>query len=165
MYPPQGDQPAPQQPYGAPPPDYGQQPTGTPPNYGAPPEYGAQPNYNAPPGYGPPPGYGQAPAYGQPYAYPGMVPGAPQSNGLATASLVLGLLMFLFGIFTGIPAVITGHMALGRIKQNPALAGSRGQAIAGLVLGYISIGLTVIGIVAIIAIVATASVTTVTTTP
>ncbi len=144
--PPPGYQPPPAY---TPPPGY--QP---PPNYTPPPSqpYGAPPNYaspTAPPPYGtpPPPGYappGYAAAYGMPVQQ--------QSSGLAVASLVLGLLSFLFWFFTGIPAVITGHMALNRIKQNPMLGG-KGMAIAGLILGYLSIasllcigGLIVVGL-------------------
>jgi hypothetical protein len=71
-----------------------------------------------------------------------------RSSSLATTSLVLGCLSTLFGALTGIPAVITGHIALGRIKQSAGEVGGRGLAIAGLALGYVgiiwSIGLFVI---------------------
>jgi prepilin-type processing-associated H-X9-DG protein len=43
------------------------------------------------------------------------------------------------GLLAAIPAVITGHMALGRIKRSAGALGGRGLAIAGLVLGYTSI--------------------------
>lgn len=133
-YPPNpGEQP----PYGTPP----SQPYGTPPPQYAPPSqpYGAPPQqYAPPPGYGAPqPAYGQQPMYGMPVA-------APPSNGLATTSLILGICSVFFGILTGIPAVITGHMALGKIKENPMLANSKGQAMAGLIIGYVAIGLTVL---------------------
>jgi len=115
-----------------------------------------------PPGYGQPPAYGQQPGYGQPYGYPGMAPVAPQTNGLAVTSLVLGILSFFTNILTGIPAVITGHMALGRIKQNPAMSG-RGLAITGLVLGYLSIAFFVV-IILLVIIGASIGTTVVTTT-
>jgi len=59
----------------------------------------------------------------------------PPTNGMAIASLICGLA---FGI-GAIPAVILGHLAHGQIKRN----GERGEglAIAGLVLGYLAIGL------------------------
>lgn len=128
------------------------------PQYGTPPSqpYGApqQPQYAPPPGYGAPPqpAYGQQPGYGMPVA-------APASNGLATASLILGICSLIFGLLTAIPAVITGHMALGKIKENPMLAGSKGQAMAGLIIGYIAIGLTVLCVGALIVIGLTAPAT------
>jgi hypothetical protein len=68
----------------------------------------------------------------------------PQS-GLAIASLVLGVLSLLCGgILLGLPAVITGHMALGRVRRSPAQYGGKGLAIAGLALGYASVLLTLI---------------------
>jgi hypothetical protein len=77
------------------------------------------------------------------YAVPyGATPGA--TSGLAIASMVcgiVGILMcfcYLSGL-CGIPAVICGHMALNRIGQSPIPVGGRGMAIAGLVLGYLDI--------------------------
>jgi hypothetical protein len=150
--------PQPDQPYGVPP-SYPQpdQPYGAPPNYPPPANpYGAPPNYPPPANpYGTPPGYavpaqqyGAQPNYAQPYGMPYPV-GVPPNNGLAIASLILGILILVAGPFTGIPAVITGHMALSRTKANPMVPG-RGMAIAGLILGYISIALTVCFIGAII---------------
>jgi Domain of unknown function (DUF4190) len=62
------------------------------------------------------------------------------SNGLATTSLVLGILSIVCcGVFMGIPAVICGHIALNRSQKNAALRDSGGKAIAGLVMGYLGI--------------------------
>lgn len=101
---------------------------------------GATPGPPPPPRPGPP---------GNPWA--GYHPPAPVRNeGMATASLILGIVSFVMcGIATGIPAIITGHMALGRIRAS----GARGRelAIIGLCLGYVSSALTVLGIVAVIA--------------
>lgn len=62
-------------------------------------------------------------------------------NGLAVASLVLGILSiplcFLF--VPALLAVIFGAIAISQIKGNPGQAG-RGQAIAGLILGGVSLG-------------------------
>ncbi len=139
------------------------------PPYGQPPQYPpSQPGYgqpqyppppSAPPAYGQP-AYGQ-PAYGQPaYAAPGMpMPVAQPSNSLAVWSLVTGILsLVLCGAVAGIVAVITGHMALNRAKTLPPELARRGMALAGLIMGYISIAGTVILIVVyIIAIAAAAS--------
>ena len=79
------------------------------------------------------------------------MPGAPPSggrNGLAVASLVLGIISipmcFLF--IPGLLAVVFGIVALSQIGGNPGQAG-RGQAIAGLVLGIISLLFIVLAIV------------------
>lgn len=82
----------------------------------------------------PPPSYVPVqPAYVQPVII------GQQTNGKATAALVLGLCVFLVGFFTGIPAVILGHMALNEINASGGMQGGRGMAITGLVLGYLSI--------------------------
>ncbi|HUU09994.1 MAG TPA: DUF4190 domain-containing protein, partial [Phycisphaerae bacterium] len=65
-------------------------------------------------------------------------PPAAKTNGLAIASLILGILsMICLGALAGIPAVICGHVAMGRIRASGE--GGRGMAIGGLVMGYISI--------------------------
>ncbi|GAA4830094.1 hypothetical protein GCM10023201_17200 [Actinomycetospora corticicola] len=91
-------------------------------------------------------GYGQ-PAYGQTGnvapAQPGYGYPAP-TNGLAIASLVLSLLGLVVGI-TAIGGVICGHIARGQIRQRGE--GGDGLALAGLIIGYILIGLFVLFIV------------------
>ncbi len=60
---------------------------------------------------------------------------APRTSPLAIWSLVLGFL----GCFFGIPSIILGHMARAQIKKsNGQLTGS-GIALAGLILGYLTI--------------------------
>jgi len=94
----------------------------------------------------PPPGY--APGYAA-----GAAPGvAPQqqggTNGLAIASLVLGIISipmcFLF--LPAVLAVVFGLIALNQIKSNPG-QGGRGQAIAGLILGGVSLAFVIMAIV------------------
>lgn len=115
----------------------------TPPNPFEPPSQQSGPHSQpfpqqpAPP-YGQP-YYGQ-PAYGQPYYGQ---PAPPQESGMAIASLICGILgLVACYIFTGIPAVILGHMAMGKAKRGEA--GGRGMALAGVILGWISVGLTVL---------------------
>ena len=73
------------------------------------------------------------------------VPAQGQQSGLAVASLVLGLFSLVCGgILLGLPAIITGHMAVGRARRSPAQYGGKGLAVAGLLLGYFSILLTVL---------------------
>lgn len=128
---------------------YGVQPVAAPqPGYAPP----TQPGYAPPaqPGYAPPaqPGYAVLP--GQPGYSPYVAPAYPAAqprptSGLAITSLVCGIaaiLLFwaIIPLLASIAAVITGHMALGQTKRKPEIGG-RGMAIAGLILGYIVIGI------------------------
>jgi hypothetical protein len=89
-------------------------------------------------------------ALAQPAAYPGAYPAAmvvraAPTNSLAVVSLVSGILSWLLCPLIGaIVAVVTGHAARGQIKTSGEAGG--GLAMAGLVLGYISLGLTALGI-------------------
>ncbi|WP_341945299.1 DUF4190 domain-containing protein [Microbacterium sp. LWH11-1.2] len=139
-------------------PSYGQAP---PPavGYPAPPAAAPQPGYAVAPSqpvYSAPPapqGYGAAPAQlpaqqpgYAPYVTPGYpMPPARPTSGLAITSLVCGiagivLFWAVVPMLASIVAVITGHMALGQTKRNPALGG-RGMAFAGLITGYVVVAL------------------------
>ena len=72
------------------------------------------------------------PAYGQPAA-PGYY--APPTNTLAILALVLGFVVPLGGI-------ICGHLALGQIKRTGEAG--HGLAMAGLIIGYVFTGLTIL---------------------
>jgi len=66
-------------------------------------------------------------------------------SGMAITSLVLGILSCIcFGIVTGIPAIILGHIAYSRSRKTPAEFGGAGLAIAGFVTGYASLFTTLI---------------------
>lgn len=70
---------------------------------------------------------------------PSIPTGHPPAAGLAITSMVLGILSFVgCSIFTGIPAVITGHIAHSRSRKRPDQYGGGGFAVAGFVLGYLS---------------------------
>lgn len=89
------------------------------------------------------PAYGQA--YGQQYGYTA----APKTNLLAILSLIasiVGFIMFL-PVIGQIAGVIMGHISLKQIKTT----GERGHgmALAGLLIGYISLGLIVLFIIGI----------------
>lgn len=140
--------------FGRPDPDYNQpaDPYGTP--YGAAPQqlFSQQPPTQT---YGQPPTqpYGQqqppygAPAYGQPgspfnaYGPPSYYGVPPEPKSLSIASLCCGIAVFVglgFFLLPQFAAVILGHLAL---KREPA---GRGMAVAGLVMGYVGIALTVL---------------------
>jgi hypothetical protein len=63
------------------------------------------------------------------------------TSGKATASLVLGLLSFpcAFNIFTGLPAIIVGAMALSEIGQSRGKLGGKGMAVTGIITGGLGI--------------------------
>jgi hypothetical protein len=74
-----------------------------------------------------------------------------QTDGKATASLVLGILSLLcFGLLTGLPAIILGHISRGNIERSRGRLGGAGMALAGLILGYVSTVFTVLIIAAIV---------------
>jgi hypothetical protein len=65
----------------------------------------------------------------------------------AVWSLVLGILgLVCCGAFTAIPAVICGHKAKASIKKSNGTLTGDGMALAGLILGYVGIALTIITI-------------------
>ena len=91
-------------------------------------------------------------------AAPGQtVPGQVPSQGLAIASLVCGILALIVccayspaNIPFVLAAIVTGHMALSRIKADPARYTGRGMATAGLVTGYIAFVGFLIGVALVI---------------
>jgi hypothetical protein len=59
---------------------------------------------------------------------------------LAIWSLVLGIVSLVFCCLPlAIPAIICGHLARSQVKQMPAAASGRGMAMAGLIMGYMSL--------------------------
>ena len=102
-----------------------------------------------------PPGGYQPGGYQQPMAgWAGGQDMVPRTNGLAIASLVCGIAQIIFGILTGIPAIILGHMARRQIRQTGEQGA--GMALAGLILGYVGVALAVLAVILIIAVVAAA---------
>jgi hypothetical protein len=68
-----------------------------------------------------------------------------RTSACAVWSLVLGILSLCGTIlFTGIPAIICGHVSLGNIRRSRGAVGGRGLAIGGLVTGYIGTVLPVL---------------------
>ena len=128
-YPPPGGSPdpyQPQQPYGQyEQPSYSQDPYSTPAS-GAP--SSGQPY--------PPPAYGQQQQYGQ-QAYP------PPYGGPVATTNTLAILALVFAFIFAPAAIVLGHMSKKQIRQT----GEQGEglATAGLWLGYIFTGLSVLG--------------------
>jgi hypothetical protein len=69
------------------------------------------------------------------------------SSTLAMVSLVAALLGFtLVPVIGGIVAIITGYMARGETGSVPPRASGDGLATAGIIMGWIQVGLLVVGI-------------------
>lgn len=128
------------------------------------------PSYSAPPLLDPPPAEGRADGYGwqgqpsypsqqpyqpyqqpsyQPYGQPSanyyQGPMAPGTSGYAIASLICSLLGYI-GVFGFGPllGIIFGHLALREIDRSQGALQGRGIAQAGLILGYIALGLALL---------------------
>lgn len=115
----------------------------------------------------------EQPAYGTPVVMYAPVMMRPPGNGLATASLVTGIIGAFFGLSVPIPvlgiisavialplgivAVALGFPALPRARR---MGTGRGAAIAGIVLGFFALGITIIVTVGWIVLVATGAATT-----
>jgi len=88
----------------------------------------------APSYYPPPQGYGPPPAIAH-------------TSGKAIFSLVAGIASWFFcpGL-ASLLAVITGHMAKGEIRNSGGYVTGDGLATVGLILGYLNIALSLMGI-------------------
>ena len=105
----------------------------------------------------PPPGFSQPAPYGQPYGVPD-AQGAMLSMILGIIGLVLSPLACCCGVLVvvplglGIPAVILGFQARGKIAASPGQLGGSGKALAGIVTGGTAIGLAIILLIVSLAI-------------
>jgi hypothetical protein len=78
--------------------------------------------------------------------------GYGRTEGTAIVALVLGILsivMWPLALVLGIPAIIVGTQARNRIREDPALQGE-GLARAGVITGWVGIGLGVLFIAGIV---------------
>ena len=77
----------------------------------------------------------------------GSLSNSRKTSTLAIVSLVAGILGWTLLPWLGsIGAIITGHMARGEIRRSAGTIDGNGYAIAGLVLGWGSVIVTIIGI-------------------
>jgi hypothetical protein len=79
-------------------------------------------------------------------------PPIAQNNGMAVASMVLGIISFpascfyLIGTAAALLAIIFGFVARGKIKRGETLVGS-GMALAGIILGIVHFALIVLAVI------------------
>lgn len=71
--------------------------------------------------------------------------------GILSVSLGLCLAMFCYvgNLFLAIPAIVLGFIGLNTAKQTPEETG-RGQALTGIITGFVSIGLSVLFVILIV---------------
>jgi hypothetical protein len=110
---------------------------------------------NAPPGQGPPglqQPYQQQPPYYAPHQPIPPTVEKPDET-LALVALILSITSWVMGllILTSIPAVICGHIAKSRVRNDPQRYGGDVMATIGLVIGWVNVGVTAVGILAILA--------------
>lgn len=75
-----------------------------------------------------------------------------QTSALAITSLISGILGWTLVPWIGsLVAIITGHMARGEIRRQPERFEGDGLALAGLILGYVMLALSLVGIIVVIA--------------
>jgi hypothetical protein len=133
---------------------------GAPPPPPPPSSYG-QPGYGQQPGYGPPPtpeqqpygqpGYGQ-PGYGQQgYGQPGYA-AAPQTEGTATAALVIAIIGFFTCLWpiAAIVALVLANSATRRIEESGGRLGGLEQARWARIIAIVELVLTAVGVLFII---------------
>jgi len=102
--------------------------------------------------FAPPDASVRTPALSTPPPIAPLPPLKQEQKGLAITSFVLGLASFVLclGVLTGIPAIIFGHIAQTRARRSPERYGGAGFAVAGLIIGYLSLLYTILIVVMLI---------------
>jgi hypothetical protein len=76
---------------------------------------------------------------------------AKTTSTLAVVSLVAGILGWtLLPLIGSLGAIITGHMARGEIRRSAGAINGDGYAIAGLVLGWGSVIVSIVGVLLVV---------------
>ena len=86
----------------------------------------------------------------QQYPPPPYPPTASRTSTTAVISLISGIAGWTFlPVIGSLVAIITGHIAKGEIKRSGGTVSGNGLATWGLVLGYITVGLSVCGCITV----------------
>lgn len=80
-----------------------------------------------------------------------------KTNGLAIAALVLGCIGFTMCFVPSILAIVFGHVSKHQIDQSSGTQNGRGLAIAGIVLGWVGVGIALLVTAAMVILAATGS--------
>lgn len=91
-----------------------------------------------------------------PYGPPAQYAPVQRTDGLATASLVLGICAYFIpfaGLICALLALIFGNISMRRTRDNPVLGG-HGMAVAGFILGLIGIAIAILFVVLILSAIA-----------
>jgi hypothetical protein len=126
--------------------DQDQPPPPGPPEPPEPPDYGSGPFTPGPEQPPEPIGSGPfTPAVPQPYQQPYQVPRARPTNGMAIASLIMGITGFTcLPALGSILALIFGYIGKGQVARSQGAQDGRGMALAGIVMGWIGLILTLV---------------------
>jgi hypothetical protein len=74
-------------------------------------------------------------------------PAGPPTNGMAIGSLIASILgLTFFPTIGSIIGLVLGYTARNQIRDSAGTMGGEGLAMAGIILGWIGVGLTVIGV-------------------
>jgi len=85
------------------------------------------------------------------YPYQPVMQPMQRDSGAAIASLVMGIMAWTFlPILGALVAIITGHIGISEVNKGNGMVRGKGMAVAGLVMGYVQIGILVLIILALI---------------
>ena len=74
---------------------------------------------------------------------------------MAVVSMVLGILsMVAFSVLAGIPAIIIGKQSRENIRASNGTLSGEGMAQAGIIMGWVSVALVIVGAIVVIALLA-----------
>jgi uncharacterized RDD family membrane protein YckC len=79
-------------------------------------------------------------SYANPYSYGALSPAQPRNNGLAIASLVCSIVGIVFFAVPAVVGVIFGFVARSQIRQSNGTQTGDGMALAGIIVGIVTIG-------------------------
>ncbi|MBN6036715.1 DUF4190 domain-containing protein [Amycolatopsis sp. 195334CR] len=106
-----------------------------------------------PQSYGPPSGgypqqpYPQQPGYGYGYGQP--MPMQNQDQGMAVAAMICSIVgLVACGGILSIVGLVLGHIAYAKAKRGEA--GGQGMALAAIIIGWVVVGLLLIGVIILV---------------
>jgi len=78
----------------------------------------------------------------------------PRTSSMAVFSLVLGIASYVvIPLLGAIAAIITGNLAKKEIQENPEVLTGEGLARWGMILGWVNVGISIIGLCVTLAVV------------